>query len=289
MEKEGTVCASLVRYVFVTAIAFSIGSAHAQNSEASIPPGSWVGEPSQALASKLQQWRLRFELGVPTNAPEMGAFPSFTPGTRKDGTARLINQLRPSAPIALSPVAERTRYKPAWDPGTDPHDKVVTKEILDIFRSPEVASFVATQRVALPQLDIEKNFAVALVQDFDVALRAPKKKERVWSIYWRIDNEWIAARNEKREWTTTRNDHYVGYEGLGLFTRVDGALKPFRLAATKYKLGGRPYYYVLAVGDLDGDGIDELIVRRMEFEAEEDNLELWAWEHDGPVRLHKIP
>jgi hypothetical protein len=43
------------------------------------------------------------------------------------------------------------------------------------------------------------------------------------------------------------------------------------------------------VGDLDGDGIDELIVRRMEFEAEEDNLELWAWEHDGPVTLDKIP
>src|SRR5262249_35781715 len=126
-------------------------------------------------------------------------------------------------------------------------------------------------------------------EDFDIALPAAKKKERVWSIYWRIDNEWIATRNEKREWSTTRNDSYVGYEGLGLFTRVGGALKPFRLAATTYKFGGRSYYYVLAVGDLDGDGIDELIVRRMEFEAEEDNLELWAWEHDGPVRLHKIP
>lgn len=43
------------------------------------------------------------------------------------------------------------------------------------------------------------------------------------------------------------------------------------------------------MGDLDGDGIDELVVRNMEFEAEEDNLELWAWEHGGPVTIHKMP
>ena len=114
-------------------------------------------------------------------------------------------------------------------------------------------------------------------------------QKEYWSIYWRIDNEWIATRNENGEWATWRNDHYVGYEGLGLFTRVGGAFKPFRLDATEYEFGGRSYYYVLAVGNLDGDGIDELIVRRIEFETEEDNLELWAWEHDGPVRLYKIP
>src|SRR5262249_10204326 len=143
---------------------------------------------------------------------------------------RLTNKLRPSAPIALTPVAARTRYVPPWKRRRDPQDKVVTKEILDIFRSREVARFIATQGVAFPQLDVQKNFAVALVQDFDVALRAPKKKEHIWSIYWRIENEWIATRDEKGEWTTTRNDNPVGYEGLGLFTRVNGALKPFRLA-----------------------------------------------------------
>jgi hypothetical protein len=56
-------------------------------------------------------------------------------------------------------------------------------------------------------------------------------------------------------------------------------MKPFRLAATRDEMiGASPYYYVLAVGDLDGNGIDELIVSRMEFEAEEANLELWAKE-----------
>jgi hypothetical protein len=69
-------------------------------------------------------------------------------------------------------------------------------------------------------------------------------------------------------------------------------LKPFRLVAVKQEqeeFGGHYYYYVLAVGDLDGDGIDELVVRRMEFEAESDNLELWAWEHGGPVTIHSTP
>ena len=69
MEKERTVCASLVRHVLVTAIVFSIGAAYAQNNEVSIPPRPWVGEPSQALASKFQNWRLTFELGKPLNSP----------------------------------------------------------------------------------------------------------------------------------------------------------------------------------------------------------------------------
>jgi hypothetical protein len=76
----------------------------------------------------------------------------------------------------------------------------------------------------------------------------------------------------------------MGFGAWGLFTRVNGALKPFRLVAVKQdqeEFGGHPYYYVLAVGDLDGDGIDELVARRMEFEAEEDHLELWAWERAG--------
>src|SRR3954466_7963514 len=106
MEKERTVGASLVRYVFVTVVGFSIGTAYAQNNEISVLPPPWTGEPSSALASKFQHWRLEFELGRPVNAPDKGAFPSFTPGTRKDGTARLTNKLRPSAPIALTPVAE---------------------------------------------------------------------------------------------------------------------------------------------------------------------------------------
>jgi hypothetical protein len=181
------------------------------------------------------------------------------------------------------PVAERTRYVPAGHAHTDPNDKAATKEILDILQSREVLRFIAAERVDDPRSDVETNFAVALVQDFDVALRTPRKREHIWSINWRIDNE--SAGNLRDP---------VGYSGWGLFTRVDGVLKPFHLAATKEpavngNIGSSSYYYVLAVGDLDGDGIDELVVRHMEFEAEEDNLELWAWEHGGPVTIHKIP
>ncbi len=48
------------------------------------------------------------------------------------------------------------------------------------------------------------------------------------------------------------------------------------------------YYYILAVGDLDDDGIDEMIVRGRGFEQEEDILEIWTWEDGAPVRIHRI-
>jgi hypothetical protein len=295
MEKKHIVCVSFVRLVFVALIGFPIGAACAQGNAESAPSDPWVNKPSPALAAKLEHWRLKFELGEPVDAPEKGAFSSFSPGTREDGTARLVSDLRPAAAIRLTPVMGRRRYVPAWDPPTDAKDKLVTKEILDILRSSEIVRFIEASHLNPWQLDVDKNFGVALVQDFDVALRMPGKKEHVWSINWRIDNELIPARNERNEWTATRNDGEAGgYSGWGLFTRVNGALKPFHLAATKEpavdgNIGSSSYYYVLAVGDLDGDGIDELVVRRMEFEAEEDNLELWAWEHGGPVTIHKVP
>jgi hypothetical protein len=46
---------------------------------------------------------------------------------------------------------------------------------------------------------------------------------------------------------------------------------------------------VLANGDLDGDGIDEIVVREMIFEAEDDYVQLWAWERGMPVTISKIP
>jgi hypothetical protein len=289
IERNRSVCGSLVRLVFVGLIGFPIGAAYAQTNETSVRPRPWVNKPSPALAAKLQHWRLKFDVGEPVDAAEQGAFPSFAALGTQEGTARLVSDLGPTAPIRLTPVMGRTRYVPAWDPRTDPHDKVVTKEIVNILRSREIARFIAAEHLDDPQLDIEKNFAIALVQEFDVALRAPRKKEHVWSINWRVDNAVIATRNEKNEWTATENQNYVvGYEAWGLFTRVNGALKPFRLAAAKDAFGRDPYYYVLAVGDLDGDGIDELVVRRMEFEAEEDHLELWAWEHGGPVTIDEI-
>src|SRR5262249_31607483 len=154
--------------------------------------------------------------------------PSFT--VLEKGTARLVRAPGTFAPIRLTPVKGRTRYVPAWKRHPDPGDEVVTKEIVDLLRSHEIAQFIATGHIDSPQLDVEKNFAVALVQEFDIALRTPRKKEHVWSINWRIDNKWIPTRNETNEWTVTGNRGDVaGYSSWGLFTRVNGALKPFHL------------------------------------------------------------
>lgn len=72
---------------------------------------------------------------------------------------------------------------------------------------------------------------------------------------------------------------------------MNGALKPFHLAARESWSSGEntDYFYMLATGDLDGDGIDELVVREMAFEVEEDQVQLWAWERGMPVTISKIP
>jgi hypothetical protein len=259
------------RLIFGAEIAFAIGPAHAEG----IPFHPLVGKPSPNLASRLQHWRLTFKEGKKIDAPEKGAFSSYGP-LMKDGTARLVNDVVPSATVKLTPVANRIRYLPATDARTDPKDRVVTPDILNILRGPEVAKYVASRRIGDPRLDVEKNFSVALVQEFDAALRTPGKREHIWSINWRIDTGQAAP-------------NYVGYEAWGLFTSVNRVLKPFYLVGKVCgEIPSAAYYYVLAVGDLDGDGIDELITREQVYEAEEDSLEIMAWERGAPVVVHEM-
>jgi hypothetical protein len=279
----------LLRLIFAMVMGFQIHAAYAQDraqdqaqdqvNEGSSVNHRWVNEPSAGLAARLGHWHLQFMLGDLTNAPSKGIFPSSSP-TQGEGAVHLVSDL--PAPqtmsIKLTPVTGRTRYVPATDSHTDSNDKVVTKEIIDTLGSPEIASFLATKHLDKFQLDVGKDLAVALVQDFYAALREPGKKEHIWSINWRVDNGY-------------GNANYVGYEAWGLFTEEGGVLKPFYLVADESS-GETPsaaYYYVLAAGDLDGDGIDELITRQMVFESEDDNIELMAWENGAPVWITGFP
>jgi hypothetical protein len=282
MDNRRGVRASLVGLVVVTLTGFPISAVCGQSGAESALSRPWVGKPSPGLAAKLGHWRLKFEKGEQVEAPEMGVFSSFSSFLETDkGTSRLVSDTRTS-PLQLTPIMGRTRYMPPGERPTNPNDKVVTNEILETLRSAEVAQFITAEHADDPRVDIERDFTVALVQEFDVAFRSPRKKEHVWSINWRIGNEWGSQ----------GGGDPMGFEAWGLFTRINGKLKPFRLVAVKQEreeFGGHYYYYVLAVGDLDGDGIDELVARRMEFEAEQDNLELWAWEQGGPVTIHNAP
>ena len=281
--------ATLLRLVLVMMTGFQIHAAFAQNQEQdraadrdqdnSVVNHRWVNEPSAGLAARLGHWHLQFMLGDRTNGPDKGIFPSSSP-TQEQGAVHLVSDLAgpQTMSIRLTPVRGRTRYVPATSGGTDPKDKVVTKEILDTIGSPEVLSFIASRHLDNPQLDVQKNLAVALVQDFYAALRVPNKKEHIWSINWRVDNGY-------------GNADYVGYEAWGLFTEEDGVLKPFYLAAdeSSAETPSSTYYYVLAVGDLDGDGIDEMVTRQMVFESEDDNIELMAFENGAPVWITGFP
>ncbi|WP_156917961.1 FG-GAP repeat protein [Bradyrhizobium sp. Cp5.3] len=195
-----------------------------------------------------------------------------------DTTIRLLKS-GSSASIKLTPVALRVRYVPKSESRTDPKDQVITQDLVDVLAGREIARFIASQRLGSPRLNAGQNLAVALVQEFDAALSAPGHKEHIWSINWRVETN------------PGKPDDYVGYEAWGLFTRVNGALKPFHLAARESWSSGENsnYFYVLATGDLDGDGIDEMVVREMVFEGEEDLVQLWAWERGMPVTISKIP
>jgi hypothetical protein len=269
--------------IFTLAMGLPMSAADAQDSAQ--PQGDknvvanhrWINEPSSGLMGRLGQWRLQFMLGDQTNAPSKGIFPSFS-ASQEPGAVHLVTTSSQTTPIKLTPVAPRIRYVSQTAGATDPNDRVVTKEILDTLRSPEILDFLAARHLANPELDVEKDLAVALVQDFYAALRVPNKKEHIWSINWRVDNGY-------------GNANYAGYEVWGLFTEENGVLKPFYLIGDESS-GEAPsatYYYILAAGDLDGDGIDELITRQMVFESEEDDIELMAWENGAPVWITGFP
>lgn len=241
------------------------------------PSRPWAKQPSPRLAARLQGWHVAYVPDKSVPDPARGVFASFS-YTGNDSTVRLLKN-GSSAPVKLTPVPWRTRYVPRSESRTDTEDRVITQDLVDVLSSRAIARFVTSQRLGSPRLNVGKNLAVVLVQEFDAALSATGHKEHIWSINWRVETD------------PGKPDDYVGFEAWGLFTRVNGAMNPFHLAARESAANGEntDYFYMLAIGDLDGDGIDELVVREMLFEAEEDYVQLWAWERGMPVTISKIP
>ncbi|CCD99428.1 hypothetical protein [Bradyrhizobium sp. STM 3809] len=209
--------------------------------------------------------------------PGRGTFASFS-YLSQDSTVRLLKSGKPS-PVRLTPVAWRTRYVARSDSRTDPKDRVITPELLTSLSGSGIARFLSARKLGSPRLDVTRNTAVVQVQELDAALETPRVKQHVWSINWRVETD------------PGKPDDYVGYEAWGLFRKIDGVLRPLYLAAREAWSTGEnsDYFYLLATGDLDGDGIDEMIAREMVFEGEQDYVQLWAWEHGRPVVICKIP
>ncbi len=178
---------TFVRLAFALSLVTSAARAGTPDATAApITPAPWLNKPSPALAAKLRPWRITFEEGEPQNAPKKGVFAA---GGTLSGTERLVRDDGRATTIKLTPVARRIRYIPPTDGHTDPLDTDVTPEMLDVLRSPPVSRFVTAHGLNPAGLDVAKDFAVALVQEFDTARHMPRKKEHVWSISWRIERQ----------------------------------------------------------------------------------------------------
>src|SRR5689334_18581061 len=223
------------RVAGIAAILLLAGAVHAEDADEAPPPRPWVNQPSPAVVAKFRHWRLKTEESETPDAPERGIFASWKMSAIPL-TVRLVKDVRPSGPLMLTAAPKRTRYLPEGA-ALIGDDERVTQELMEALRTPEVSKFIEQERLERGQLELDRDLADVLVQDFDAALRVAKRKERVWSINWRLERH--------------TDTGFAGYEAWGLFTRVNGALKPFYLAGrqSSAETPGASSYYVLAVGD----------------------------------------
>jgi len=255
----------------VLGLGLFVGLAFAEG-RGDVEPVPLVTRSSPARAAQFRHWQFWFEAGEPHDAPENGIFPWL--GNLRTGIARLVEDGN-TPRRRLTPVAKRTRYVGA-DADRAPDDRVVTNELIDVLRRKDVAQRMGNDLPSVKLLDYEKDLSVALVQDFEAALRVRGQKERFWSIHWRIVHQTSMT--------------FAGVEIWGLFTRENGVLKPFHLRASEASGEiAHDYVQVLAVGDLDRDGIDELTVRVREYEPEDDRFAILALERGVPVYVVESP
>ena len=242
----------------------------AQDTSDSARSPPWVGSASPSLAKQFSKWQMKFEAGRPHAVPEKGIF--AWQGRYRQGLARLVSIPTQEAYPTLTPVKSFARYRKARA-ARGAGDLAVPPELINILRQPDVAKLINKDRSYAGAVNYDKDLEYVLIQNFDAALRVPGKREPLQSITWRFISD--------------APDRSYGMEVWGIFAHVEGSLVPLYVVASKaYSDYSPDHYLFLAVGDLNGDGIDELITQVLEDEAEDARFAILEWERGSPVILY---
>jgi len=252
--------------IVMLAAGLMAGQCYAQSADHSDLPRPWLKLPSPAFANQFKQWKLKFEAGKPYSAPEKGIF--TWQGRYRQGIARLIGNSDSAEPVRIRPVAGLRMYVPAGA-AHDRNTSVLTTDLIDILSRPDVSKLIDKDRLGVGELDYSKDLKFAWVQDFEAAVRIPEKIEHIVSIKWRLVRE--------------SRDSYSGMDVWGVFIRTSGTLKPFYLVASKTYPDDHENIEFVGVGDLNRDGIDELVARVLLDEPEDDRHAIVAWEQGALV------
>jgi hypothetical protein len=258
-----------------TAIALIAGSfwdvpTFAQNASNSEPSRPWVGSAFPSLAKQFSKWQIKFEAGRPYAVPEKGVF--AWQGRYRQGIARLVSIPTQEAQPTLTPVKSLARYRGARA-ARETGDLAVTPELITILQQPDVTNLINKDRSYAGAVNYDRDLEYVLVQNFDAALRVPGKRERIQSITWRFINN--------------QPDQSGGMEVWGIFAHVERSLVPLYVVASKaYSDYSPDHYLFLVVGDLNGDGIDELITQVLEDEPEDARFAILERERGSPVILY---
>jgi hypothetical protein len=228
---------------------------------------AWVNPPSPALSKQFKNWQLAFEEGESHDDPGRGIF-SWR-GRYRQGIGRLV--AKPPRHVALAPVAASTQYVGMNVPRKS-GQLVITRELTNVFHQADVLGLINKYGLAIGPLDYATDLEFARVQHFAAALRTPRKKEQIVSIRWRATHD--------------AKENRFGMALWGVFAREGNGLKPIHLVANRAYTEDEDEFEVLAVGDLNGDGIDELIARVFVYEPEDDRLAILEWERGALVSLY---